>query len=100
DQAVIATASFEGIPTFCIDNDDEVLAGMQALLGSWHCQVYACKDLATAQQIPFKPAIMLADYQLDNDETGLQAMSDLRERFGDPSIPGILISADPRQSVA
>ncbi len=100
DQTVIASASFEGIPTFCIDNDDEVLAGMQALLGSWHCDVYACKDLEMTRQVPFKPAVMLADYQLDNDETGLQAMSYLRERFGDQAIPGILISADPRQSVA
>ena len=100
ESQVLASASFEGIPTFCIDNDEEVLAGMNALLTSWQCQVYACHGLSELEQIPFKPRIMLADYQLDNDDTGLQAMNRLREKFADPNLPGIIISADPRQSVS
>jgi Na+/proline symporter/signal transduction histidine kinase/CheY-like chemotaxis protein len=100
DIKVLATASFEGTKTFCIDNDEEVITGMNALLNSWQCEVYACRELSEAHKIPFKPQIMLADYQLDNDETGLQAMNLLRKQFNDPTIPGILISADPRQSVS
>jgi Na+/proline symporter/signal transduction histidine kinase/CheY-like chemotaxis protein len=100
DRKVRAESSFEGIQTFCIDNDPEVLTGMDALLTSWQCKVYGCSDLKEAESIPFKPAIMLADYQLDDDETGLQAMTAMRTRFSDPEIPGILISADPRPEVA
>ncbi len=96
----MASSSFTGMPTFCIDNDPEVLAGMEALLNTWECDLYATDSLQGARDIPFKPAIMLADYQLDNDETGLQAMNWLREHFNDPQLPGILISADPRDSVA
>tara|TARA_B100001109_G_scaffold201911_1_gene168665 strand:+ start:46258 stop:49695 length:3438 start_codon:yes stop_codon:yes gene_type:complete len=92
------TGSFEGLPTFCIDNDPEVLAGMNALLSSWKCNVYSCSNLEESAEIPFKPAIMLADYQLDNDETGLQAMIRLRKHFGE-DIPGVLITADPRAEV-
>lgn len=93
-----ATGSFEGLKTFCIDNDAEVLAGMNALLSSWHCNVYACRDLAEAAEVPFRPQIMLADYQLDNEETGLQAMKVLRQHFNE-DIPGVLITADPRPEV-
>ncbi|UTW47433.1 NahK/ErcS family hybrid sensor histidine kinase/response regulator [Bacterioplanoides sp. SCSIO 12839] len=93
-------ASFEGMKTFCIDNDPEVLTAMNALLNSWQCDVYSCSDIATAKQVPFKPEIMLCDYQLDNDETGIQTMTLLRQQFDDPALPGILISADPRPEVA
>ena len=51
-------------------------------------------------EVPFKPDIMLCDYQLDNDETGIQTMSLLQEKFNDRQLPGILISADPRPEVA
>lgn len=95
-----SSASFEHLKTFCIDNDPEVLTAMNALLNSWKCEVYSCSDLAGATQVPFKPEIMLCDYQLDNDETGLQAMAILRQQFNDPELPGILISADPRPEVA
>ncbi|MGB1090796.1 MAG: response regulator, partial [Oceanobacter sp.] len=74
--------------------------GMKALLNSWKCKVYACANLTDAEAIPFKPDIMLADYQLDNDDTGLDAMPLVQKKYGDNSIPGIIISADPRDSVA
>lgn len=92
------SGSFEGLKTFCIDNDTEVLTAMNALLGSWQCEVYSCMTEAEALQIPFTPRIMLADYQLDNDETGLQVMTALRQHFGE-DIPGVLITADPRPEV-
>src|SRR5690606_9989767 len=75
------TGGMEGLKTFVIDNDPEVLAGMNALLSSWQCQIYSSHDINEALQIPFEPQIMLADHQLDNDETGLEAMQLLREKF-------------------
>lgn len=100
DRPAGGAGSFDGLKTFCIDNDPEVLAGMNALLGSWKCEVYSCNDIASASQVPFKPEIMLCDYQLDNDETGIQTMQMLRNQFNDEALPGILISADPRAEVA
>lgn len=98
-QIASGSGSFEGMQTFCIDNDPEVLAGMNALLNSWKCDVYSCSDIASAMEVPFKPEIMLCDYQLDNDETGIQTMTQLRKKFNDAQLPGILISADPRPEV-
>lgn len=89
--------SFQGLQVFVIDNDIEVLTAMTALLNSWECEVFSCQRLADALDIPFQPAIMLADYQLDNDETGLEVMQALQSKFSKP-IPGVLISADPRES--
>lgn len=96
--ASLSSASFDGLKTFVIDNDPEVLAGMNALLNSWKCEVYCCQTIEQALEIPFKPQVLLADHQLDNDETGLQAMQALEKKFGQ-QIPGILITADPRPEV-
>ena len=94
------SASFEGIPTFCIDNDEEVLEGMKALLTSWQCDLFAVSNETDAAAISEKPRIMLADYQLDGEVTGLDVMKRIRLKFADPEIPGILITADPREQVA
>lgn len=96
--ASLSSATFEGLKTFVIDNDPEVLAGMNALLNSWHCDIYSCQNLQQALEVPFKPQVLLADHQLDNDETGLEVMQALEQKFGH-KIPGILITADPRPEV-
>ena len=90
-------SSFNGLPVFVIDNDLEVVTAMEVLLKSWDCQVYSCQRLEDALQIPFEPRILLADYQLDNDEDGITVMQALQRKFG-KSIPGILITADPREN--
>ena len=94
------TGNFSGIPTFCIDNDEAVLAGMTALLSSWECDLHACQNETEAQNIPFEPRIMLADYQLDHESTGLDVMMGIRAKMNNPDIPGILITADPRPEIA
>lgn len=96
-QAANNVGSFDGLKVFVIDNDNEVLTAMTALLSSWQCEVYNCKRLEQALNIPFEPAVLLADYQLDNDETGLEVMQALQRKFN-KNIAGVLISADPRES--
>ncbi len=93
-------ASFEGVRTFCIDNDAEVLEGMKALLTSWQCDLFAASNEHEAMTLETAPQIMLADYQLDGDITGLDVMKAVREKFPEADIPGILITADPREQVA
>lgn len=93
-------ASFDNIKVFCIDNDAAVLEGMRALLTSWQCDLFAVSNEDDAENIDVKPQIMLADFQLDGDITGLDVMRRIRKRFNDDTIPGILITADPREQVA
>ncbi len=83
-------------PILCIDNDQDVLDGMDALLSAWECDVISVKSLEDAMtqfkthSIP--PAIMLVDYHLDNGATGLDAMQKITQHF-DSKIPGVLITA-------
>jgi signal transduction histidine kinase len=77
-----------------VDNDPAVLAGMQALLAGWNCEVFAAGDFDLALQLgeQARPALWLLDYHLDGDRTGLELRAELAARIGPR--PTILISAD------
>ncbi|MEP3561366.1 MAG: hybrid sensor histidine kinase/response regulator, partial [Marinobacter sp.] len=86
-------ASLGGLHVLCIDNDAAILQGMVALLGNWKCDVTAAESLETAltKLDGHKPDIILADYQLDDNRNGLDAMDSVRAELG-KHIPGILIT--------
>lgn len=86
-------STLKGLHVLCIDNERQILDGMEALLANWQCQVTVAESLAQAleklgEQVP---DILLADYQLDDNRNGLDAMDALRVHFNTP-IPGILIT--------
>ncbi|WP_440877327.1 hybrid sensor histidine kinase/response regulator [Thalassotalea sp. PLHSN55] len=87
---------FTDVTVLCIDNDPDVLAGMVELLAAWQCNVYTADSYQSADEI-FKHEkdeikIVLADYQLDNDEDGLTLIASLREQC-QHYLPAILITA-------
>ena len=90
-------APLDGSVVLCIDNEPQVLDGMETLLGGWGCTVLKAPDLATAIaavaecQAPING--LLVDYHLDNKGNGVDAVADLRRRFG-VDLPAILITAD------
>ena len=80
----------------CIDNEPNVLDGMDALLGGWGCRVLKAPNLATAigaiADSKDIPNGLLIDYHLDQGN-GIEAIVELRRKFG-PDLPAILITAD------
>jgi Na+/proline symporter/signal transduction histidine kinase/CheY-like chemotaxis protein len=82
-----------GLHFLCIDNDPAILQGMVALLGNWKCDVTAAESLEDAMEKleGHKPNIILADYQLDDNKNGLDAMDSIRDALSE-DIPGILIT--------
>ncbi|MEQ9547264.1 MAG: PAS domain-containing hybrid sensor histidine kinase/response regulator [Marinobacter sp.] len=86
-------SSLGGLHVLCIDNDPAILQGMTALLGNWQCDVTAAESLddARLKLDGREPDIMLADYQLDDNKNGLDAMDALRSGFSD-NVSGILIT--------
>ncbi len=96
------SAPLKGVRVLCIDNEEQILAGLSSLLTRWQCEVVTARDLNDARiQLGlngFAPDIILADYHLDQDQSGLEAMERLRERYG-PDLPGILITADTRKEL-
>lgn len=89
-------AQLSGMAVLCIDNELQILDGMEALLGGWGCQVLKAHDLASAIAVieASKPILsgLLVDYHLDNGN-GIDAIVELRKRFG-TDLPAILITAD------
>jgi PAS domain S-box-containing protein len=86
-------SSLGGLKVLCIDNDPSILHGMTALLTNWECMVKTAKSLESAREqlANERPDIILADYQLDDDQNGLDVMDALRNQI-DSGIPGILIT--------
>jgi len=97
--------SLQGVTVLCIENDPNVLAAMVALLQAWQCQVLACDNSTAALQYYAQYNddidIMLMDYQLSEDKTGLELMTEINfaSSYG---IPGVLITAttDPNLPAA
>jgi PAS domain S-box-containing protein len=85
-----------------IENDPSELAGMMALLRSWRCDVLAAEHAEAAlshlRRANRPPQVVVADYQLDNGQTGLQALSSIQAMYQKP-IPGIIITADRTERV-
>ncbi|WP_299811541.1 PAS domain-containing hybrid sensor histidine kinase/response regulator [uncultured Roseibium sp.] len=91
----------DGLVVVAIDNEPNILSGMQHLLSSWKCRVIAAADdieaAALLNQSGLTPDVILADYHLDNG-TGIEAILKLRWKFGS-QIPALLITADRSRSV-
>ncbi|WP_441003015.1 hybrid sensor histidine kinase/response regulator [Pseudocolwellia agarivorans] len=100
--APIINTGFKDVTVLCIDNDPDVLAGMVALLEAWQCNVLTADSYASAQQVFAEEGesirILLADYQLNNNEDGLTLIAQLRE-LCPYYLPAILITAATESEV-
>ena len=79
-----------------IPREPHLLAGLQALLSQWGCEVTAAaslNDVLSKWQSNAPPDLVIADYQLDNNETGLQVLSALQVHW-QGTAPTLIISAD------
>ena len=84
-------------PVLVIDNDLSVLEAMQSLLLRWGADVHLARDLDDITDLlsnaSFRPAIVLADYHLDQGAFGVEAVRRVRDGLR-KTIPAILITAD------
>ncbi|MFV0384771.1 PAS-domain containing protein [Paracoccus sp. (in: a-proteobacteria)] len=80
-----------------IENDPDVLFATARKLEQWGASVLAARSTAEALQflrdIGMPPDIVLADYQLDDGETGDRAIQAVRQATG-AHVPAIMITAD------
>jgi CheY-like chemotaxis protein len=88
---------FGGACVLVIDNEPAVAESMQALLERWGCRVLTAASrehaLAVIGQTSQQPDVILADYHLDNDLTGFDAIHRVRKAVG-RDIPAAIITAD------
>jgi Na+/proline symporter/signal transduction histidine kinase len=86
----------ENLSVLCVDNERDILEGMEMLLERWGCHVMLAEDLQQAvQQIREhgKPGLALVDYHLSDQSNGLDVMEHLQKLVDEP-IPAIVITAD------
>jgi signal transduction histidine kinase len=86
----------------CVDNDPAVLGAMRTLLQGWSCDVMTAANVEEAQEEIRKlgswPDMVLMDYHLGSELTGLAALDALSSEAGRP-LPGILITANYTDAV-
>ncbi len=80
-----------------VENDADELDAMTQVLESWGASVLAASSTAEAtalmQEIGTAPDILLADYQLDGGDNGIETIRTLRALAG-VEIPAVIISAN------
>jgi len=80
-----------------IENDAHVLYATTQKLESWGASVLAAssteESLALVRDIGMAPDILLVDYQLDGDDTGVRAIQAIRAQTG-VHVPAIMITAE------
>jgi CheY-like chemotaxis protein len=92
-----APNSLAGRLVAVIDDEADVRSGMHKLLEGWGCRVFAGEDASTviarltAERIV--PEVVLADYRLRGNTTGVQAIQALRDHFG-IDIPAAIVTGD------
>lgn len=82
-----------------VDNDPDVLRAMQVLLSGWRCEVLAARTADEAELLvqTSPPDLMLLDYHLDANLTGLALRQRLTARIGER--PTVVITADHSEAV-
>ncbi|GHH53868.1 hybrid sensor histidine kinase/response regulator [[Pseudomonas] boreopolis] len=91
--------SLAGMRVLCVDNDQEILDGMRALLGRWQVQVIAASTVDDAlEKVRAQPDVMLVDYHLHDRLDGLDTL-DALNAASPRHIPGALLTADGRDEL-
>ncbi len=85
----------ENVRVLVIDDEPEILDGMRLILEQWQCEVDTASDYrqASAALAATPPDIILCDYRLQDDMTGLAVLRSLEQQHG-KSIPAIIISGE------
>ena len=109
----VANITLQGVGVLCVDNETDVLNGMEKLLGAWKCRVYTASSPQQAEQVfaqyEDQIDILLVDYQLDGNEKvicseamkqidGISLIEKLRAKCQHPK-PAILITATTDEQV-
>jgi CheY-like chemotaxis protein len=88
-------ANTAGLKVLAVDNEQAIVAGLEALLGQWG--IITRKATSRAVAISFAEIevsdLIIADFHIGPDD-GLDLIADIRERWG-VRAPAILITADP-----
>jgi CheY-like chemotaxis protein len=90
--------TLEGRLIVVVEDEPAVRSGLEALLRGWGATIASFDSVATssawAQQsdpLLTMPDLLIVDYRLENGRTGAEAITALRQRFGE-HVPAIVVT--------
>lgn len=91
------SAGLAGQRILVIDNEAAICEGMEIVLSNWECDVITVQSLEQLvelkQALTPPPDLVIADYHLDDGDTGIDALEIIRRKLG-RSPPAIMITAN------
>jgi len=92
-----------GIFVVIVDDNPEICEGMALTFKNWNCEVLVAQNTQTLlgelQRLNYPaPDIIIADYRLRDNKTGVETIKRAREKFGF-EIPAILVSGDTGETL-
>ncbi|MBY6064928.1 PAS domain-containing hybrid sensor histidine kinase/response regulator [Pseudidiomarina sediminum] len=90
-----------GRTLWLLDNDQGMLTAVSQLLSGWGATIVKASQrhdfpLGAATK---RPDLIIVDYHLDDDDTGVEVLYWLRQQLNYAELPAIVISADPDEVV-
>lgn len=99
--AHVKDAAFENLTVVCVDNEPTIIEGMNALLTGWGARVIAAhskQEMLDALQGMQRPDVVIADYRLEDGDTGFTVIEAIRAQFGE-DLPAALLTADRDEEI-
>ena len=80
-----------------IEDDEQVRIGLETLLSGWNCNVQSFSSSKNCLEFlalgVFKPNLVLSDFRLQNNETGIELIKQIRQQQ-EYAIPAVIITGD------
>jgi CheY-like chemotaxis protein len=93
----VQRCSFDGCTILVLDDDIDILKGMQGLLTRWGCRVVtACSLKEVLEKLAanrIDPELLIIDYRLSGDVSGIKVAQKLQIQLAYP-LPVLLITGD------
>ncbi|MCP3672248.1 MAG: response regulator [Gammaproteobacteria bacterium] len=86
----------QNISVLVVDNEESIREGMAHLIESWGgvvCTAVCVNDALKAVEQGNKPDLVIVDYHLDNQSTGIEVLKQLNRQLG-LHVPSLVITAD------
>lgn len=95
-----AAGDFSGRRVLVVENDPVMRRAYDFLLGGWGMEVQAVDSVGAARDAVARrvPDLLLTDYRLDGEETGLQTITALTEDLG-RALPALIVSAESAKAI-
>lgn len=88
---------FNGAVVLIIDDELDIRQGMKILLTNWGCMTLEAESgdeaLRLLRELALVPELIVADLRLRHNQTGIDAIREVRATFGD-DIPAMIVTGD------